>query len=173
MSLNEKGMTTVLLIIISAILLLLFGMSLIAFGRVQLEDFLGSTREIGVRKVCLSRRDTFCESNPGNVWRAAAYSYQGQNCGQFFSEEVYKCQQEKWSSQSKRESEQESKREKCRQRKEELWRTSAVDVDCSQQRNYNQDCGDITEKIYGFCDYLDYEEDFKLAPAGGSKLVPK
>lgn len=92
----RRGMSSVLVLVVSSLVLLTVALTLMFILVSTSGSLLPTLSENNVKSVCMSRKNSFCASNPSNTWKASDYSYQNLQCSDFFEREFYDCGSNSW-----------------------------------------------------------------------------
>lgn len=89
---SRIGLSAVLSVVITAIILIFLGIFLMFIVNSSLFSFLSPLSEENAKSFCLNKKEAYCNSNPGEEWHSASTEFQGRKCSSVLPKDVYYCE---------------------------------------------------------------------------------
>lgn len=84
------------MVVVAAVVLLMAAITVMFITRGSITNFSSTLFSSGARRTCLSKKSTYCSTNPGGKWEASNYDYQGQTCSQILEKGKFLCEDDYW-----------------------------------------------------------------------------
>lgn len=100
MTQHRQGMSTVLMVVVTAVVLLMTALTIMFITQGGLSNFLSTAQAKSGEGVCISKQNTYCTTHPNGKWDSTSYKYQEKTCKEIlgYKNDYYDCKEGKTSS---------------------------------------------------------------------------